>query len=159
MKVGGGKKAEQRKPHWQQKIETSTKSWRNDLSQVEEIRRGTNVGIKVQKVLNRKYNLTETGAARHSRTLLHLLCGFVALILTVSTAYEIKNCNHGNIRHRILHLRDIKCFQQCTYQHCMLLYLLSIGLLFVPKPFYIIGLQRKFALLGVSNQPYTGLRI
>ena len=60
---GGGKKAERKKPHWQRRIETSIKGWRKDLSQVEEIRKGSNVGIKVRKVLDRKYNLTERGAA------------------------------------------------------------------------------------------------
>ena len=64
LKVGGGgKKGERKKPHWQRRIETSIKGWRKDLSQVEEIRKGTNVGMKVRKVLDRKYNLTERGAA------------------------------------------------------------------------------------------------
>ena len=63
LKLGGGKKAERKKPHWQRRIETSIKGWRKDLSQVEEIRKGTNVGMKVRKVLDRKYNLTERGAA------------------------------------------------------------------------------------------------
>ena len=63
LKLGGGKKAERKKPHWQRRIENSIKGWRKDLSQVEEIRKGTNVGMKVRKVLDRKYNLTERGAA------------------------------------------------------------------------------------------------
>ena len=63
LKLGGGQKAERKKPHWQRRIETSIKAWRKDLSQVEEIRKGTNVGMKVRKALDRKYNLTERGAA------------------------------------------------------------------------------------------------
>ena len=47
----------------QRRIETSIKGWRKDFSQVEEIRKGTNVGMKVRKVLDRKYNLTERGTA------------------------------------------------------------------------------------------------
>ena len=54
LKLGGGKKAERKKPHWQRRIETSIKGWRKDLSQVEEIRKGTNIGLKVRKVADRK---------------------------------------------------------------------------------------------------------
>ena len=57
------KKAERKKPHWQQRTDTSIKGWKKDLSKVEEIRKGTNVGMKVRKVLDRKYNLTERGRA------------------------------------------------------------------------------------------------
>ena len=63
LKVGGGKKAEQKKPHWQRRIERKIVVWRKDLSKVEEVRKGSNVGEKVRKVLDRRYELTERGAA------------------------------------------------------------------------------------------------
>ena len=63
LKFEEGKKAEQRKPFWQRRIEGSIETWRKDLSQVEEIRKGSRVGDKVRKGLERKYQVTERGAA------------------------------------------------------------------------------------------------
>ena len=63
LKVAGGKKAEQKKPHWQRRIERKIVVWRKDLSKVEEVRKGSNVSEKVRKVLDRRYELTERGAA------------------------------------------------------------------------------------------------
>ena len=62
LKVGTGKKAEV-KPWWQRRIERSIEMWRKHLSQVEEIRKGKEVGKKVRKELEGKYQLTERGAA------------------------------------------------------------------------------------------------
>ncbi len=63
LKTEKGKKAEQKKPFWQRRVEESIKKWRKDLSQVEEIRKGSKVGEKVRQVLERRYSLTERGAA------------------------------------------------------------------------------------------------
>ena len=63
LKTEKSKKAEQKKPFWQRRIEESIKKWRKDLSQVEEIRKGSKVGEKLREVLERRYSLTERGAA------------------------------------------------------------------------------------------------
>lgn len=62
LKTGNGKITETRKPRWQRRVETSIKKWRKDLSQVEEIRKGVNVGPKVKDGLNRRYQLVDRGA-------------------------------------------------------------------------------------------------
>ena len=62
LKLGAGKKGKAKKPMWQRRIEASIVTWRGHLSQVEEIRKGSAVGEKVRKELERKYQLTERGA-------------------------------------------------------------------------------------------------
>ena len=62
LKLGAGKKGKAKKPMWQRRIEDSIVRWRGHLSQVEEIRKGSAVGEKVRKELERKYQLTERGA-------------------------------------------------------------------------------------------------
>ena len=69
LKTEKSKKAEQKKPFWQRRIEESIKKWRKDLSQVEEIRKGSKVGEKLREVLERRYSLTERGAASVSKFL------------------------------------------------------------------------------------------
>ena len=49
LKVGNGKKGEQMKPWWQRRIENNIEMWRNELSQVEEIRKGGDVGGKARR--------------------------------------------------------------------------------------------------------------
>ena len=61
LKLGAGKKAEVKKPWWQRRIERSITTWQKHLSQVEEIRRGKDVGKKVRKELEEKYQLTARG--------------------------------------------------------------------------------------------------
>lgn len=63
FKVGHGKKVEVKKPRWQRRIETNIGEWRKALSQVEEIRKGTVVRNELRKELDRRYQLTERGAA------------------------------------------------------------------------------------------------
>ena len=62
LKVRDRKKAEFRKPWWQRRIERSIGEWRKDLSRIEEIRKGTDVGEKVLNVLERRYQLRDRGA-------------------------------------------------------------------------------------------------
>ena len=61
MKLGMGKKTAVKKPWWQRRLESSIEVWRKHLSQVEEIRKGSKVGMKVKMELERKYQLTERG--------------------------------------------------------------------------------------------------
>ena len=61
LKVRSGSKAEMKKPWWQRRIERNIETWRKDLGKVEEIRKGTAVGDKVRKELDRRYQLTERG--------------------------------------------------------------------------------------------------
>ena len=62
LKIGAGKKAEEKKPWWQRRIERSIKVWRKDLGRVEEIRKGAKVGTKVREELERRYQLVDRGA-------------------------------------------------------------------------------------------------
>ena len=62
LKVGNRSKEEAKKPWWQRRIESSIETWRKDLGKVEEIRKGSTVGEKVRKELDRRYQLTERGA-------------------------------------------------------------------------------------------------
>ena len=62
LKLGMGKKGKTQKPMWQRRIESSIVMWRKHLNQVEAIRKGSVVGEKVRKELDRKYQLTERGA-------------------------------------------------------------------------------------------------
>ena len=62
-KLGKGKKRKEKgKPWWQRRLETSIGEWRKDLSRVEGIRKGTEVGRKVRDRLDRKYGMVERGA-------------------------------------------------------------------------------------------------
>ena len=61
MKLGGGKRAEKKKPWWQRRLENSIEMWRKHLSQVEKIGKGKPVGAKVRAELERKYQLTRRG--------------------------------------------------------------------------------------------------
>ena len=64
LKIGKGKKGEQKKPFWQRRIERNiVKWWKDNLSDVEEIKRGSKVGNKVREALDRRYQLIERGAA------------------------------------------------------------------------------------------------
>ena len=62
MKVGNGKKEVKEKPRWQRRIEGNIERWRKDLSRVVEISRGTKVRDKVQRELERRYQLFDRGA-------------------------------------------------------------------------------------------------
>ena len=61
-KVGKVTKSEAKKPWWQRRIESSIKTWRKELSQIEEIRKGSKINSKTKEGLERKYQLTERGA-------------------------------------------------------------------------------------------------
>ena len=58
----GKKKKEKGKPWWQRRLEASIGEWRKDLSRVEGIRKGEEVGRKVRDRLDRKYGMVERGA-------------------------------------------------------------------------------------------------
>ena len=62
-KMGKGKKKKEKgKPWWQRRLEASIGEWRKDLSRVEGIRKGEEVGRKVRDRLDRKYGMVERGA-------------------------------------------------------------------------------------------------
>ena len=62
LRFGNGKKAEERKPWWQRRIEGNIGRWRKDLARVEEIRKGSKVRDKVRSELEKRYQMTERGA-------------------------------------------------------------------------------------------------
>ena len=62
FKIGKGTKTEKKNPWWQRRIENSIKVWRKELSQVEEIRKGTKIRDKTKAGLEKKYQLTDRGA-------------------------------------------------------------------------------------------------
>ena len=61
LKLGGGKRAEMKKPWWQRRLESSIEMWRKHVAQVEQVRRGKQLNTKVREELERKYQLTERG--------------------------------------------------------------------------------------------------
>ena len=62
-KLGNGKKKKEKgKPWWQRRLEASIGEWRKDLSRVEGIRKGEEVGRKIRDRLDRKYGMVERGA-------------------------------------------------------------------------------------------------
>ena len=62
FKIGKGSKSEEKKPWWQRRLENSIKVWRKELSQVEEVRKGTKINSKTRAGLEKKYQLTDRGA-------------------------------------------------------------------------------------------------
>ena len=55
LKLGGGKRAEMKKPWWQRRLESSIEMWRKHVAQVEQVRRGKQLNTKVREELERKY--------------------------------------------------------------------------------------------------------
>ena len=62
LRFGNSKKAEERKPWWQRRIEGNIVRWRKDLARVEEIRKGSKVRDKVKSELEKRYQMTDRGA-------------------------------------------------------------------------------------------------